>query len=200
MNRLPFGFCVLLLPFLFASSINIKAKTRDVILPTNIIRVIIILGRNSSDDVIPVLIPTVPIADIHSNRMSEYKSSGWHIVIIVDAINTSVRLMMTMDTAFLITSTVILFPKISISLELRSVAAAHKNSTAIVAVFIPPAVEPVEPPISIRIYVISFDGADSSAFDTLLKPAVLGVVLAKKAFNTFCPSEKSEKVLLRSKI
>lgn len=44
-----------------------KAKTREVVLPINIRSAIIILGTVFSRGVMPVVMPTVPIAEIHSN-------------------------------------------------------------------------------------------------------------------------------------
>ena len=52
---------------------------------------------------------------------------------------------------------------------------AEENKTAIVVVFIPPAVEPGEPPISIRI-IIRYNPVSLIAVRfTVLNPAVLGV-------------------------
>ena len=63
---LPVGFLVEV--FLFDNMIE-NANTSDVILPIYISIAITILGSISSRGVIPVVIPTVPMADIHSKRM-----------------------------------------------------------------------------------------------------------------------------------
>lgn len=151
----------------------------------NIRRIMIIFGSKLSVGVIPVVIPTVPIADIHSNKMSLKFISGWQIAMVMDETKIQLRLIITIDTAFLTVSGVNLFEKTSISLEFFSVDTAQRNKTAMVTVFVPPAVEPDDPPMNIRIYVMTLDTGDKSAFGILLNPAVLVVVLAKKAFNIF---------------
>ena len=55
-------------------------------------------------------------------------------------------------------------------------ANADAQRTAIVVVFIPPAVEPGEPPINIRIIINSKPGSLMIVKSTVLKPAVLGVM------------------------
>ena len=52
---------------------------------------------------------------------------------------------------------------------------ALRMRTAIVVVFIPPAVEPGEPPISIKIILRSFPESLKEAKSAVLKPAVLVV-------------------------
>ena len=49
---------------------------------------------------------------------------------------------------------------------------AERNRTAKVAVFIPPAVEPGEPPISIRMIIMAVPDSSIAARSVVLKPAV----------------------------
>ena len=57
----------------------------------------------------------------------------------------------------------------------RKVAAALESRTASVVVFMPPAVDPGEPPMSIRRIITPSDAPDMAGRSTVLKPAVLGV-------------------------
>ena len=63
-------------------------------------------------------------------------------------------------------------PKHSVSSFLLKTASKERNSTAIVVVFIPPAVEPGEPPISISTIIIVLLLSLICARSTVLKPAV----------------------------
>ena len=56
--------------------------------------------------------------------------------------------------------------------------------TASVVVFIPPAVEPGEPPINIRKIVRILLAGESAAVSVVLKPAVLAVTESKTEFST----------------
>ena len=57
----------------------------------------------------------------------------------------------------------------------RKTERAEENKTAIVVVFIPPAVEPGEPPISIRIIMKYNPVSPIAVRSAVLNPAVLGV-------------------------
>ena len=57
----------------------------------------------------------------------------------------------------------------------RKLAAALASRTASVVVFTPPAVEPGEPPMSIKRIITPCDALDIADRFTVLKPAVLGV-------------------------
>ena len=57
----------------------------------------------------------------------------------------------------------------------------ERNRTANVAVFIPPAVEPGEPPMSIRIIMIADPDSSIAARSVVLNPAVLVVTDWKSA-------------------
>ena len=61
------------------------------------------------------------------------------------------------------------------------------RSTANVVVFTPPAVEPEEPPINIKIVDNVIEGSDNIAWLVIAKPAVLQVVAWKKAANNLPP-------------
>ena len=66
-------------------------------------------------------------------------------------------------------------PKISMSSFWRNVATIFKIRTAKVVVFMPPAVEPGDPPISISIIITDFDVGVIAVRSAVLKPAVLVV-------------------------
>ena len=68
---------------------------------------------------------------------------------------------------------------------------ADAKRTAAVVVFIPPAVDPGEPPISIRIIIIIWPASVSAVSSTVLKPAVLGVTDWNMDASTFSGTEKS---------
>ena len=77
--------------------------------------------------------------------------------------------------AFLTELSGILRPKKWAESCLRNTDKAEEKSTAIVVVFIPPAVEPGEPPISIRMIISRSPVSLISVRSTVLNPAVLGV-------------------------
>ena len=62
----------------------------------------------------------------------------------------------------------------------RNTANAVVNITATVVTFIPPAVEPGAPPISISVMVSAWPGPSSSDRGTVLYPAVRGVTAANR--------------------
>ena len=67
---------------------------------------------------------------------------------------------------------------------------AFKNITAKATVLIPPAVDPGEPPISIRTYEANEPPSERLAWSKEAKPAVRRVTDSKNAFNHLSPSLK----------
>ena len=63
----------------------------------------------------------------------------------------------------------------SVSFFLRQTENAFKIRTASVVVFIPPAVEPGEPPTSISRIIIALEDSVMAVRSAVLNPAVLGV-------------------------
>ena len=126
--------------------------------------------------VIPSDKPTVPIAEAVSNKQVSMGKSSSQLIAIPPAKNR-VRYINKITAAFLIVSSVILLPKHSESYFLLNTAINVMKSTAIVVVFIPPAVEPGEPPISINRISIVFPLSLKSDKSTVLNPAVLGVTV-----------------------
>ena len=71
---------------------------------------------------------------------------------------------------------------------MRNTDSAYETKTAMVVVFIPPAVEPGEPPMSIN-NVISIRPVSLRAVKSVvLKPAVLGVTDWKREVRILSPS------------
>ena len=73
----------------------------------------------------------------------------------------------------------------------RKTAITLANRTAIVVVFIPPAVEPGEPPINIKIVIIDCPVSLMEVRSAVLNPAVLGVTAWKKDSSTLSPTGAS---------
>ena len=124
--------------------------------------------------VIPRESPTVPTAEAASNK---HVRIGRSSVILIINPPTPLNVIYIKKTvaAFLSTSPFILRPKKLASSLRRKVAIAIANNTAIVVVFIPPAVEPGLPPISIKIIVINCPASLIDVKSTVLNPAVRGV-------------------------
>ena len=124
--------------------------------------------------VIPKVNPTVPIADAVSNRLA---TNGNFSIVQIETppIKKSVMYIITIVDAFFITLSSILLPNAqTFSFRLKQ-AKALRISTAIVVVLRPPAVEPGEPPTSIRKIIIACDGRVNFVKSVVLKPAVLVV-------------------------
>ena len=77
--------------------------------------------------------------------------------------------------AFLTTDSSILLRKILVSFRILKAEIEVNTKTAIVVVFIPPAVEPGDPPIIISIMIIARPDSDMVSKLTELNPAVRGV-------------------------
>ena len=85
------------------------------------------------------------------------------------------KYIIAMEEAFLITDPSRRLPKAPGFSCFRKVAMALNTKTARVVVFIPPAVEPGEPPISIRKIMMALEDSVIAVKSAVLKPAVLGV-------------------------
>ena len=74
----------------------------------------------------------------------------------------------------------------------RKVATALASRTAKVVVFIPPAVEPGEPPTSISKIIMARDASVIAVRSMVLKPAVLGETAWKKEARSRFPMGSAE--------
>ena len=128
---------------------------------------------------IPVVIPTVPIAENVSNRISE-NPSGCIAMIASDAVTASKRLIVRIVPARLTASFSSLRPKILIPYVCLILECTHKRRTTRVVVLMPPAVEPGLPPMNIRMMVSSLLPSVKAAVSVVLKPAVLAVTELNK--------------------
>ena len=123
---------------------------------------------------IPSVSPTVPIADAVSNRQVMSGRDSTVLMTIAPMTNRE-RYRAKMVDAILTVWSLIRLEKAEDSSRCRNVPRALRTSTAIVVVFMPPAVEPGEPPISIRMMLINFPESENAAKSVVLKPAVLVV-------------------------
>ena len=124
-----------------------------------------------SSGVIPSVRPTVAAAETVSNRTDSTGRLSIAEIMIV-ALSTSTRYIIKMQDAALAMSSSSLRPKHSIFFLCLKVEITLSTSTAAVVIFIPPAVEPVEPPISIRQIIRRILPSENAARSTVLKPAV----------------------------
>ena len=140
-------------------------------LPKNIS--IISITRDTADRplVMPSVSPTVPIAELVSNRQV---SSGRFstLLIMIPLVKNNTRYINKTAPALQTVSFDILLLKHCTSFLRLNTVIAEGNRTAKVAVFIPPAVEPGEPPISIRMIIMAVPDSSIAARSVVLKPAV----------------------------
>ena len=128
-----------------------RAKERLPILPQYIRRMMINRDTGCSALVIPVVIPTVPMAENVSNRISE-NPSGCIAIMASDAVSANSRLIVSMVPARLTASFSSLRPKILIPYVCLMLECTHKRRTTRVVVLIPPAVDPGLPPTKALLY------------------------------------------------
>ena len=164
---------------------SIRARANETLptLPQYIRNIITIRDAVMSSRVIPVVIPTVPIADETSKIISEMLSSGWSAQIRTMPIRASVRFVNATELALWIASFSRRLPKIPLDCLRVIPLKVEIAITARVVVFIPPAVEPGEPPINIRITVSILLAGERAAVSVVLKPAVLAVTESKRALS-----------------
>ena len=117
----------------------------------------------------------MPIAEAVSNR-AERTGTFSTLLIIIPLVRNNVMYISAIVAALRTVSVPILLPKKWVSSFFLKTENAEENSTAIVVVFMPPAVDPGEPPINIRIMVNTRPASLKAARFTVLKPAVLGVM------------------------
>lgn len=138
---------------------------------------IINFPEDVKDVVNPVDRPTVPIADVASNIMFSKAKLLCRSVIassIVAANNTAEKTRVTVIALPTIAGFIERL-NISTSFRLRMFAQAVIIITQSVTVLIPPAVEPGEPPMNIKIVIIILPAELIFPMSTVLKPAVLDV-------------------------
>ena len=151
-----------------------KIKVSPPTLPKNIRRISIPRETSPRVLVIPSVKPTVPMAEAVSKRqLKRGKFSIW--LIINPPVRNKIIYMIKMVAEFLTISSDILLPKARVFLRWRNTANADITITAIVVVFIPPAVEPGEPPISISISITDSPVLFIEFRSTELNPAVRAV-------------------------
>ena len=125
-------------------------------------------------EVIPNDKPTVPMAEAVSNRQSLNLNPSIALITMPHRINIpryikkmalALRTMLLSIRRFITT----------VSFFLLNTEIVEKKRTAKVVVFIPPAVEPLDPPMSIRAIIIATAAWLIVCKSTVLKPAVLVV-------------------------
>ena len=161
---------------------SVRASANDTLptLPQYIRKIIISLEAVSRSRVMPVVIPTVPIAETTSKITSESSSEGWKALIRMMPARARLIFVKATEEALPIASFSSLLPKMPFDSLLRIPLTVEIKITAKVVVFIPPAVEPGEPPMNIRNVVRILPAGESEAVSTLLKPAVLAVTESKR--------------------
>ena len=127
-----------------------------------------------SAGVVPSDKPTVPIADAVSNRHVVRGSSSIILIAIPPDMNIDVYSKKIVAALFTASSDTDLPKNCGCSFFLNT-DIAFLNRTATVVTFIPPAVEPGAPPISISIISIPSPASLNVFSGTVLNPAVLGV-------------------------
>ena len=115
--------------------------------------------------------PTVPIAELVSNR--QVSSGRFSTLLIMTPLvkNNTRYINKTAPALRTVSSDILLLKHCTSFLRLNTVI-AESNRTAKVVVFIPPAVEPGEPPISIRMIIMAVPDSSIAARSVVLKPAV----------------------------
>ena len=140
-------------------------------LPKNIS--IISITRDTADRplVMPSVSPTVPIAELVSNRQVSSGRFSTLLIMIPLVKNNTRYINKTAPALQTVSFDILLLKHCTPFLRLNTVI-AERNRTAKVAVFIPPAVEPGEPPISIRMIIMAVPDSSIAARSVVLKPAV----------------------------
>ena len=142
-------------------------------LPRNIRHIRITSETGLRDGVRPSVKPTVQKADAHS-KIAEMNGTSSMTDIVNEQINMRVSDKNTSAKARSTVSCEILrFITIASFLPQRTETVAKKR-TAMVFVLIPPAVEPEEPPMNMRITITIFEDSVIRERSIVLKPAVLG--------------------------
>lgn len=124
--------------------------------------------------VIPSESPTVPIADAVSKSAGRMGIHSTRLIIIAPNVKRNVYIR-NIVAAIRTAPPEILRLKSWVFSFLRNTDMAEENNTAMVVVFIPPAVEPGDPPMSISTMVSIWPVSLKSVKSEVLKPAVLVV-------------------------
>ena len=151
-----------------------------------------------SNGVIPVERPAVPKAEVVSNNTSINSKSLFNKttkVAVKIISNASIKIQIDLNTVLYD----ILFLMTCISSLPRINETAARISIAMVVTFIPPAVEPGAPPITIKIISKNFVAGFNAEFSRQLNPAVLVVTEVKKELTTPFARFMLLRVLLYSK-
>jgi len=149
-----------------------SASVRVPILPIYMVRIIIVLPAKLNDEVMPVDKPTVPNADISSNKRLIKLLPG--SVIASTNVEMKIREIenKAIEKALLIVSLEIVCLTISTLFLPFIVLIAERKITEKVVVFIPPPVDPGEAPTNIRNIIKISTGSPRCVKSTVLKPAV----------------------------
>lgn len=157
-------------------------------LPMYMVSIIMILDGTVSSGVMPVVSPTVPIAEKHSNITSRSGSAGSRAVTatVTDTVQHKPSEMIT--NALCMISRGICLPKAlasrPVEWEISDFISAKK-----VVVFIPPPVEPGDAPMNISTHIMSRPAFENPEYGNVAKPAVLAVTLEKNAPSHVIPSD-----------
>ena len=148
----PFVFSVLFL-FRNVAIPNVIIPMR----PKNINRITMIDDEGARLAVMPCESPHIVIAETASKMTPVNGSSGWINAIEMAPIKQTVSMTSMTDSALMICLGGIVRLKTVKLLLPRRDFIADKKSTPTVAFFIPPAVDPADPPISIKIIISIFE-------------------------------------------
>ena len=159
--------------------------------PANIISATVTLENAGSVAVMPRVRPTVPMAEMDSNRASS-SAMPWRHSTMHPAIQT-IKYMLTAEKALWISSSSSRRPNRSTSSRRRTRARALSTSTAKVFTLMPPPVEPDPAPINMRIMVSRVPLWLRERRSTVLKPAVRGVTAWNAAINSLSPADAPAK-------
>jgi hypothetical protein len=118
--------------------------------------------------------PTVPMAEAVSKIHTPIGILSKMLIINAAATVKKRYRTSKVDAVFTVLSSILLRKSLG-SLFRLTIAMALANNTAAVVVFIPPAVDPGDPPISISMMIRARPALVMAVRSTVLKPAVLGV-------------------------
>ena len=118
--------------------------------------------------------PTVAIADTVSNNAVIIGIPSTAETTTADTVVPKMYIMNTQDAVLVIFSS-IRRPNASTFFFLKNTVKMLRHKIQNVVVFIPPAVDPVDPPMYIRQIITNLPGSDMALKSTVLNPAVLAV-------------------------
>ncbi|CAN4047882.1 RNA polymerase sigma factor sigV, partial [Dysosmobacter welbionis] len=153
-----------------AANISVSPPTR----PKNIRPIKIRRETVCSCGVSPKDRPTVPMAEAVSNRLSRIGCPSIRLITSPPARNSPRYIAKIVAAWEMVSLEIRRLKKCGYSLR-RKTASAFARRTASVVVFMPPAVEPGEPPMSISMVIIVCPLSLIAVKSAVLKPAVRGV-------------------------